>query len=178
MLFTNDPIDGAVDVIHRKLMVEQTPLPAERIAELQLCLKSTYFNYNGEFYEQRQGCSNGGPPVSAVVVNLYMEFFEELALKSAPSRPRFWKWYVDDTCCIIIKDEVEPLLNHLNSVQPTIKFTMELERDGNLSFIDFKLTQREDGTLDVTVFREATCTDRCLLPQPNKCKEGSHQKSL
>ena len=61
-LFTNVPINEAVDVIHRKLAAEEddlmvrTPLPAERIAELlQLCLKSTYFNYNGEFYEQRQG---------------------------------------------------------------------------------------------------------------------------
>ena len=62
LLFTNVPIDKTVDVIHRKLAAEEddlvvrTPLPAERIAELlQLCLKSTYFSYNGEFYEQRQG---------------------------------------------------------------------------------------------------------------------------
>ena len=84
-----------------------------------------------------------GSPVSAVVANLYMEFFEELELQSAPSRPRFWKRYVDDTCCIMEKDEVEPLLDHLNSIHPTIKFTMELERDGSLPFIDTKLTRRE-----------------------------------
>ena len=168
-LFTNVPIDEAVDVIHRKLteeeeedLVERTPLPAERIAELlQLCLKSTYFSYNGEFYEQRQGAAMGSP-VSAVVANLYMEFFEELALQSAPSRPRFWKRYVDDTCCIMEKDEVEPLLNHLNSVRTTIKFTMELERDGSLPFLDTKLTRREGGALDVTVFRKPTHTDRYL----------------
>ena len=120
-------MDETVDVIHRKLaeeeedLVEWTPLPAKKIAELlQLCLKSTYmyFSYNREFYEQRQlqGAAMGFP-VSAVhvVANLYMVFFEELALKSAPSKPRFWKWYVDDTCCIMMKDEVEPLLNHLNN---------------------------------------------------------------
>ena len=94
--------------------------------------------------------------------NLYMEFFEELALQSAPSRPRFWKRYVDDTCCIMEKDEVEPLLNHLNSVRTTIKFTMELERDGSLPFLDTKLTRREGGALDVTVFRKPTHTDRYL----------------
>ena len=110
--------------------VVRTPLPAERIAELlQLCLKSTYFSYNSEFYEQRQGAAMGSP-VSAVVANLYMEFFEELALESAPSRPRFWKQYVDDTCCIMRRGEVEPLLHHLNDMRPTIKITMELEKDG------------------------------------------------
>ncbi len=169
-LFTNVPIDEAVDVIHRKLaeeeegedLVERTPLPAERIAELlQLCLKSTYFSYNGEFYEQRQGAAMGSP-VSAVVANLYMEFFEELALKSAPSRPRFWKRYVDDTCCIVKRDAVEPLLCHLNDVRPTIKFTMELEKDGSLPFLDTKLTRRDNGTLSVAVFRKQTHTDRYL----------------
>ena len=167
-LFTNVPINEAVDVIRRKLAAEEeddlvvrTPLPAERIAELlQLCLKSTYFSYNGEFYEQRQGAAMGSP-VSAVVANLYMEFFEELALESAPSRPRFWKRYVDDTCCIMWRGEVEPLL-HLSDVRPTIKFTMELEKDGMLPFLDTKLTRREGGALDIAVYRKQTHTDRYL----------------
>ena len=71
-----------------------------------------------------------GSAVSAVVTNPHMEFFEELALESAPSRPRLWKWYVDDTCCILRTSDVDGLLDHLNSIRPTIKFTMELEEGG------------------------------------------------
>ena len=69
-LFTNVPIDEEVDVVHRKLAAEddlvvRTPLSAERIAELlQLCLKSTYFSYTGEFYEQRQGRGQPWVPLS------------------------------------------------------------------------------------------------------------------
>ena len=164
-LFSNVPTDKAVKVKHRKLveeedLVERTPLSPERIAEL--CLKSTYFSYNGELYEQRQGAAMGYP-VSAVVANLYMEFFEELALlQSAPTRPRVRKWYVNDTCCIMQRDAVEPLLHHLNDVRPTIKFTMEPEKDGSLPFLNTKLTRREDGTLNVTVFRKQMHTDRYL----------------
>ena len=57
---------------------------------------------------------------------------------------------------------MEPLLCHLNEIRPTIKFTMELEKDGSLPFLDTNLTRREDRTLNVTVFRKRTHTDRYL----------------
>ena len=38
--------------------------------------------------------------VAAVVANLCVEFYEELAPDSAPLRPKLWKRYVDDTCCV------------------------------------------------------------------------------
>ena len=79
-----------------------------------------------------ESCVSGGPPVSAVVANLYIELFKELALESAPSRRRFWKQYVDGTCCTMRRNEVEPLLPHLNDVCPTIKFTMKLEKDASV----------------------------------------------
>ena len=96
-----------------------------------MCLKSTYFSYGGSFYEQKEGAAMGSP-VSAVVANLYMEFFEELALETAPTRPRLWNRCVDDTFCILRKGSPEELLHHLNGVRLTIKFTVEQEEDGTL----------------------------------------------
>ena len=120
-LCTNVPIKEAVDTIRERLQKDvslemRTPLSPERIAELlELCLMSTYFSYNSEFYEHTRGVAMGFL-VSAVVANLYMEFFEELALRLAPVRPRLWKQYVDNTCCIAKRNTVEGLLNHLNSI--------------------------------------------------------------
>ena len=72
------------------------------------------------------------------------------------------KRYVDDTCCIVKKDATEGLLDHLNSVRPSIQLTVEAERDGMLPFLDTLLRRREDGHLDVTVYRKPTHTDRYL----------------
>ena len=71
-----------------------------------------------------------GSLVSVVVDNLYMEFFEELALETAPTTPRVCKRYLDDTFCIHGKGSIEELLHYLNAVRPTIKFTLEQEEDG------------------------------------------------
>ena len=167
-LFTNIPIDEAVRVIFEKmkenedLVSDRTSLTTDRIADLlELCLRSTYFMYQGEFFEQQDGVAMGSP-VSATVANLYMEYFEDLALSTAAEKPRLWKRYVDDTCCIVKKGTEEGLLQHLNSIRPTIQFTMEVEEKSKISFLDCELHRKEDGRLDVTVHRKATHTDRYL----------------
>ena len=75
-------------------------------ALLELCLSVTYFYIDGQMYEQREGVGMGSP-MSAVVADLYMDHFKQLALESAPSRPRLWKRYVDDTCYIVRFEVVE-----------------------------------------------------------------------
>ena len=102
-----------------------------------------------------------GSLVSAVVDNLYMEFFEELAPDTALTTPRVWKRYVDDTFCIHGKGSIKELLHHLNGVRPTIKFTLEQEEDGKIPFLD-TLLRKEDGSLDVSIYRKLTHTDRYL----------------
>ena len=117
-LFTNVPIEEAIEVIHGMLHDDETLgdrtalLPGIISKLLETCLKSTYFCYRGEYFEQKEGAAMGSP-VSSVVANLYMEFFEELALSTAPTRPRLWKRYVDDTFCVVKRGSEGVLLTHL-----------------------------------------------------------------
>ena len=97
-----------------------------------------------------------------MVANFYMEFFEELGLETVLTRPRLWKRYVDDTFCILRKGSTEELLRHLNRVRPTIKFTVEQEEDGAFPFVDTLIRRREDGSLDVSLYRKPTHTNRYL----------------
>ena len=90
--FTNVPVNEAVQVIRDRLqqdemLADRTTLSPDKVADLlEMCRKSTYFSYGGDFFEQREGAAMGSP-VSAVVADLYMEFFEELALRTAPTKP-------------------------------------------------------------------------------------------
>ena len=51
-----------------------------------------------------------GSPVSEVIVNLYMEEFEERATATATSKPKIWKRYLHDTFTILGKDYVDGFL--------------------------------------------------------------------
>ncbi len=65
-----------------------------------------------------------------------MECFEEEALNSAPVKPVLRKRYVDDIFCIVKNGSEKHLLDHLNSVRSSIKFTMESEEECKLPFLD------------------------------------------
>ena len=58
-----------------------------------------------------------------------MEEFEEQAIANATCKPKIWKGYVDDTFTVSDRDHVNGFLQHLNSQQPTIRFTMEIKKD-------------------------------------------------
>ena len=112
-LFTNVPIEGAVQACTlRKLendpgLADRTTLTPTQFAELlNFVLRSTYFQYDGSIYEQKDGAAMGSP-VSAVIANRYMEEFEEQAITTTPCEPKIWKRYVNDAFTILDRNNVE-----------------------------------------------------------------------
>jgi len=97
-------------------LADRTNLTPTQIADLlNFVLRSTYFQYNGSIYKQKDGAAMGSP-VSAVIANLYMEESEERAIATATYKPKIWKRYVDDTFTILGKDYVDGFLQHLQTV--------------------------------------------------------------
>ena len=107
--------------------------------------------YNSEYYEQLEGAAMGSP-VSPIVANIFMEHFEEIALDS---RFRLWRRYVDDVFCIIKRNNVETALVYLNSLFPSITFTVEKEQDGTLVLV----SRLVDGSMMTSVYRIPAHTD-------------------
>ena len=176
-LFTNVPIDAAVQAALQRLendlsLADRTTLTPAQIADLlTFVLRSTYFQYNGSIYEQKDGAAMGSP-VSAVIANLYMESFEEQAITTSSYKPTIWKRYVDDTFTILDRGNVDVFLQHLNNQQPSIRFTMETENNNKLAFLDTAVSREPDGRLTTSVYRPVythsaytpVCIHQCIQP--------------
>ena len=133
------------------------------IADLtELCLRTMYFLYSDEFFEQKEGAAMRSP-LSLVVANIFMEEFEIEALRAAVIRPKLWLRYVDDTFVIwnYSDEQLEDFLSFLNGRHRNIKFTMEKETNGSLPFLDVQV-KKCMGSLDTFVYRKPTHTDRDL----------------
>ena len=103
-----------------------------------------------------------GSPVSAVIANMVIEEVEQKALANSPVKPFFWKRYVDDVISTVSGNEAERFLSHLNSVEPSIQFTPEREKDRHLPFLDLNMSWGEQGNLETSVYRKPTHTDKYL----------------
>ena len=156
-LFTSIPVNQAVDVINELIIQHQTDMEFKSKVEaqryevahhsdredvmllLKVVLNNCIFSFQGKFYKQLHGAAMGFP-CSPVVANIHMVYFEKRAL--GPELPmsftiNTWLMYVDDVLTKVKKGTRNSLLNHLNSIDPNIKFRIEPPNEqGAIPFLD------------------------------------------
>ena len=90
------------------------------------------------------------------------EDIEERAIATAPHPPHWWYRYVDDTHTKLDRVHAQEFTDHLNTLDPDIKFTTEGEEEGKLAFLDTNTVRCEDGSLKIDIYRKSTHTDQYL----------------
>ena len=167
-LFTSIPTDPALTII-KDLLEKDEKLNDRMVLSIQniidllgFCLNNTYFSFQNKFYEQVEGAPMGSP-VSPVVANLYMEGLKEnpYCLPSTP--PQVWYRFVDDTWVIQQQASKQVVLDHINNVDPAIKFTVEgIQGNGAIPFFDTLVILMADNSLSISVYQKPTHTDLYL----------------
>ena len=70
---------------------------------------------------------------------------------------------MDDTWVIQLQSHKHAFLDHINSIDPTIKFTVDSNQgNGAISFLDTLVTPQADNSHGITVYCQPTHTDKFL----------------
>ena len=102
-----------------------------------------------------------GSPVCPIVAKLYMEHLEGEVLRSASHPPRFWYRFVDVTFVIQQQAHKQLFLDHINGIDPSIKFTVKGNQDsGAIPFLDTLVKAEADNSLSIKVYHKPVHTDQ------------------
>ena len=180
-MFTSVPVAECLDLIFSRLkpleatIKEKFGLTPETVLSLvKLCGTVLFRLPSGECFEQIIGFPMGGP-ISPLVCSFFVHSIETKALSSwIGPPPSWWYRYVDDVSSTIPLDSIEPFLAHLNRIHPAIKWTVEVEKDGTLSFLDC-LIIRDGDSLKFSLFKKPTSTSRFI--DASSCHAVQHKRA-
>ncbi|BHF75194.1 hypothetical protein SprV_0501828900 [Sparganum proliferum] len=103
---------------------------------------------------QRNGVAMG-TPLGPLLADAFMRKLERFQLSDQIKKLKHYGRYVDDIFAIATTEtDVAALLNAVNRAHPSIKFTLEMESAGALSFLDVLLNRRCDGNIRTSVYRK------------------------
>lgn len=173
-LFTNVPRDETIPII-RNLLISKN-LNSSTINQiiplLQLCLSQDFFSFNSKYYRQPSGLAMGNP-LSPLLADLFLDHLENNFIFKSPTSQIFnkikvWYRYVDDVLAFIEGSpmDTQQILLEINQIHPSISFTLELENNNCINFLDLTL-QKTSTKLEFSIFRKSTQTDHLLPPSSN-----------
>ena len=164
-LFTSIPLTTAKHITDELLTsnsswTNRTLLSQSDILHLLDICPSTEFQFDGSFYKQSAGTPPMGNPLSSFLAEAVMQDLENQTLTN-DMHIKLWDRYVDDTFSIIKTHHIKKVFDTINTTDGII-FTMEKEKNGEIAFLDIKLSRTEHGSIETQVYGKNTHTDRIL----------------
>ena len=144
-LYTNVPLNEAIDDCTNLLYsgkYAQPPVDKETFRKLtMLCSEDVIMSTHDGYYQQIDGLAMGSPP-APMLANGWLSKFDRIIKEEADLYSR----YMDDILRNIESDKIETKLDEINSLHPSLKFTIEREENGSIAFLDMSI-QRTNGIL-------------------------------
>lgn len=166
-LFPSVPKEKAVELAEEVLTQSQAPqnIVKELMDLVILCVNQNYFVFNGNHYQQDNGLAIGSP-LSPLLAELFMNNLEKELFQcnhTLMKNVHYWYRYVDDILCLWngTKRQVRNFLKMLNTLNESIKFTVEFQDNDRINFLDLKISI-QNGKHMFGIYRKPTCTDHVI----------------
>lgn len=140
-----------------------TPIPWEKFQQLVkfAVRESNYVEWNGKFYKQIDGLTIGGC-VSGILADFVVTDIINNTIYEAGIKPTLTGKYVDDLLMIVSREEVENIFTILNAQNKNIQFTMEIEEQCQLPYLDILIERHGNNTISTNYYQKPTNSNRLL----------------
>lgn len=156
-LYTNVPVYEAMDECTNLLYsgrYKKPPVDKQTFKELlEICSCNVIMLTNEGYYKQIEGLAMGSPP-APLLANGWMYKFDSIVKGDASLFARYMDDYVRD----IKPESINEKLKQINGLHPSLKFTMEIEDNGSLPFLDTLLQRDNEGNITSTWYSKKTDT--------------------
>ena len=162
-LYTNVPVEEAIALAADKLydddsITNKPPVDKATFRELaRLCSTNILLQTHDGYFRQTDGLVMGTPPAMQFS-NLWLKQYEPTIFANSKLKRR----YVDDIICTTKRNATMSKLDELNSLHPNLKFTVEIEKDGRLPFLDMAISRDDQNRIHADWYRKDTDTGLLL----------------
>ena len=155
-LYTNVPVQEAIEHCTNLLFsgkYQKPPVDRDTFQKLlTVCTCDVIMSTNLGYYRQVDGLAMGSPP-APLIANGWLSQFDNVIQDTA----KMYFRYMDDIIREINHDQVQPKLDEINHLHPSLKFTMEEENNCSIPFLDMKIL-RTNNKLSSTWYTKPTDT--------------------
>ena len=165
-LYTNIPhregLQAVKNLLTRERPSSYKPSNSYILKLLEMVLKLNNFQFNYKNYLQVNGTAMG-TRVAPTYANIFMSEFETKHVYTYHKQPELWVRYIDDVFMLWLfgQTELEKFLEHLNSAQEGITFTMEWSRL-QVPFLDTRVLYKPEIGLHTDLYTKPTDTHSYL----------------
>ena len=153
-LFTNIPLNETIN--HAVDLIFQAN-PNIKINKFNLtklfkfCTSQTHFLFNGNYYNQTDGVAMGSP-LAPVLANIFMGINEDKWINNYDkTKPVFYRRYVDDILAVFDNEQqANDFFEYINKQHPNLKFTMEINTNNQIPFLDTHITNIDKNIITKT----------------------------
>ena len=155
-LYTNVPVKEAIQEAADRLYSGDVQTPSVDketfITLATISCTNIIFSAHDGAYRQIDRLAMGSPPAPPLS-NIWLSKYEPAIKDDA----KLFERYIDDTLRTIKESLIENKLSEINSLHPNLKFTLEVEQNGKLPFLDICIEHHE-STLSFTWYCQPTDT--------------------
>lgn len=142
---------------------QHTPIPWNVFqAMVKICIEDgKYLMFDNKFYKQKDGLTIGGS-VSGILADFVITDLLDNAIEKSGFEPTLLVKYVDDTLAFLPKEEMENFFNILNGEQCEIQFTVEVEEDMKIPYLDMIIQRNKKQQITTSYYQKKTSKNRLL----------------